>query len=430
MKKVLLIFFLIFLTACGQEASIEQIESNPEDEELIEERTEAEEKAAENEQANKESDSEQKEEKNETPRNNQSEPKDSSDTLSELNVHYIDVDQADATLLQYADETREYTILFDTGDWRDNEVVNYLQSQEVKEIDVVAVSHPDADHIGQLADVIESFPVGEVWLSGNESSSDTFQNAMEAILASEADYDEPRAGDSYQIGAMEIDVFYPNAITGKSNEESIALKFTYGDVQFLFTGDAGVDQEMEIMQNGDVSADILHLGHHGSDTSSSPAFIDAVNPDIAIYSAGENNEYGHPSSEVVSRIQAKGIELYGTDVHGTIIITTDGKEVSISTKEEGTITPESTASVAEEDQADEQSSEEMTDRASSNSSCVDINRASAEELQEIIHIGPERAEDLIEQRPYQSISDLDKMDGIGPSRIADIEAEGIACTGG
>src|SRR5690606_15808165 len=133
LKKVLLIFFLIFLTACGQEASIEQIESNPEDEELIEERTEAEEKAAENEQANKESDSEQKEEKNETPRNNQSEPKDSSDTLSELNVHYIDVDQADATLLQYADETREYTILFDTGDWRGNEVVNYLQSQEVKE---------------------------------------------------------------------------------------------------------------------------------------------------------------------------------------------------------------------------------------------------------------------------------------------------------
>src|SRR5699024_8990019 len=119
--------------------------------------------------------------------------------------------------------------------------------------------------------------------------------------------------------------------------------FTYGDVSFVFTGDAYKNEELSMLSRDiNVKADILQLGHHGSNTSSDPSFIKAVNPSVAIYSASSNNSYGHPSPEVVSFIQEAGITLYGTDVHGTILVTTDGKDFTIATKEDGTITPKST----------------------------------------------------------------------------------------
>src|SRR5699024_10196607 len=126
-------------------------------------------------------------------------------TLSDLEGHYIDDRQTDATLLQYKDENKYYTILYDTGDWNKNDVINYLDAQNVSSIDLVVVSHPHADHIGQLAKVMNTYDVGEVWSSGGESSSHTFQQAMEAVLASDADYDEPRAGDEMEIGPMDIE---------------------------------------------------------------------------------------------------------------------------------------------------------------------------------------------------------------------------------
>ncbi|MFC4023529.1 MBL fold metallo-hydrolase [Oceanobacillus longus] len=351
--------------------------------------------------------------------------------LSDLMVHYIDVGQADATLFQYSDEAEDYTILFDTGDWRGSEVVNYLQSHNVSSIDLVVVSHPDADHIGQLDKVVNTFDVGEVWLSGNESSSQTFQRGMEAVINSGADFHEPRTGEEFEIGPLEIDVLYPSSISGKTNEESISLLFTYGSTKFLFTGDAGRSDELKMMNSGiDIQADILQLGHHGSNTSSDPAFIDAVNPSVAIYSAGSNNSYGHPSTEVVSLIQNTGIELYGTDVHGTIVVTTDGENYQIATNKDGTVSPENTDSTTpveseaeEEPDADADSSSD----APADSSCININNASVDEVQGIIHIGPARAQDLIDLRPYHSVDDLGRISGIGPARIADIKSEGLAC---
>ncbi len=351
-------------------------------------------------------------------------------TLSDLMVHYIDVGQADATLFQYSDGEQDYTILFDTGDWRGNEVVNYLQSQHVSSIDLVVVSHPDADHIGQLDSVMNTFDVGEVWLSGNESSSQTFQRGIEAVINSGADFHEPRTGEEYEIGPLEIDVLYPSSISGKSNEESVSLLFTYGSTKFLFTGDAARSDELKMMNSGiDIQADILQLGHHGSNTSSDPSFINAVNPSVAIYSAGKGNSYGHPSTEVVSLIKNSGTRLYGTDVHGTIIITSDGENYNIETNKDGTVSPGSTASTtpAESDVEEEPDSEDSSE-VPADSSCININTASAREVQSIIHIGPARAQDVIDLRPFQSVDDLDRINGIGPARITDIKSEGIACT--
>ena len=200
-------------------------------------------------------------------------------------------------------------------------------------------------HIGQLDDVVNTFPVEEVWLSGNTSTSSTFQRGLEAIANNGANYHEPRTGEEYDIGPMNLKVVYPSSVTGKSNEESISVLFTYGSVRFLFTGDADTNAERQMMNGSfNIDADILHLGHHGSSTSSDSGFIKAVSPDVAIYSASATNSYGHPHREVVSLIQNTGITLYGTDVHGTVIVTTDGEKYSIKTNKDGTITPKSTES--------------------------------------------------------------------------------------
>lgn len=370
-----------------------------------------------------------KEQEDSSDKADESEDKVSTAKLSDLKIHYIDVGQADATLFQYESEGKDYNILFDTGDWRGSQVVGYLENHGVAELDLVVVSHPDADHIGQLEDVMNAFEVGEVWLSGNESSSQTFQRALEAVLASGADYHEPRTGEEFAIGPLEIDVLYPSSISGKANEESVSLLFTYGENRFLFTGDAGKNEEREMIGTGiDLQADILSLGHHGSKTSSDPAFIDAVNPSVAIYSAGAGNSYGHPSPEVVTLIQDENIELYGTDVHGTILVTSDGENYSIQTERDGDISPGSVIPAPEKEKAPKETDEPDEETQEADNSCVNINTASQSEVQRIKHIGPERSQDLIDLRPYNSVDELTRIKGIGPARIDDIKAEGIACT--
>lgn len=343
--------------------------------------------------------------------------------LSGLKVHFIDVGQGDSTLLQFSDEAEDFTILIDAGNWTGDEVVNYLKSQHVTQIDIAIGTHPDADHIGQLDQVINNFNVGEVWLSGNTSSSQTFQSLLRAIDSKQVDYYEPRMGDQFEVGPLKIDVLYPKSISEHDNEESISLKLTYGEVKFILTGDATADDELKMLQSGiEVKANIMKLGHHGSSTSTHPTFLREVNPEVAIYSAGLNNTYGHPHDEVVKLVQNSKIQLYGTDVHGTVIVTTDGKEYQIITKKDGTISP-SGSGTAPKDEAKVEPTPIV-------GNCIDVNTATIEQLQEIIHIGAARAEDLVNLRPFTSIDDLGRIKGIGPARIADIKSQGLACIGG
>jgi beta-lactamase superfamily II metal-dependent hydrolase len=423
---------LVLLVACGQHIDqSESIETNKEH-------------AAAHKTSEPASDSNIKmeEEQQEEMPNDRKQDEDKSDqktsktsSLSNLKVHYIDAGQADATLFQFADQDGSYTILYDTGDWNKNDVVNYLQEQDITTIDLIVVSHPHADHIGQMAEIVHTYDVGEVWMSGNEASSQTFQRAIEAVLESDADYNEPKAGEVFDIGPMKIDVLHPESLTGKLNEDSLSLLFTYGDMKFIFTGDAGKHEEAQMIDHAvDIHATILQLGHHGSNTSSSPAFIEAVQPEVAIYSAGMDNSYGHPHPDVVSRIQNAGIDLYGTAVHGTIMVTTDGQTYDITTNKDGTHSPKSTgpanSPAPKKDTESKDTKESPSEEKQVNHHCIDINTASLEEVQEIIHIGPERAHDLINLRPYHSIDDLDKIKGIGPARLDDIKAQNSACVGG
>lgn len=346
-------------------------------------------------------------------------------SLQQLTVHYIDVGQGDATLLQYSDEDNEYVILYDVGDWRKSDVVQFLQKENIQHIDLIIVTHPHADHIGQLDEVIEQFSVDEVWMSGNTANTNVFENAMEAILQHDIDYDEPRAGDMYDIGPLEAEVLHPQTLTGGLNEDSISIRFTYGTVSFLFTGDSYKEQERQMMQRtNDISADVLHLGHHGSNTSSAQSFIEAVSPTYAIYSASANNSYGHPHAEVIDLMENYEITLFGTDVHGTVTVTTDGNSIDVQTEKDGTVR------AGVEEPKETKPKQASTEESRASGDCIDINHASLEELTEIIHIGEIRAQELIDLRPFSSVDELSRINGIGASRLADIKAENKACVGG
>ncbi len=228
-------------------------------------------------------------------------------------------------LLQHPD----VTLLVDTGRFDRRDVVPLLERFGVRRIDLLVVTHPHADHVGQFDRVMEAFDVAEVWWSGSTSTSRTFERAVAALEASDARYEEPRAGAVTTVGPLTIDVLHPAA--GDSlrdlNDASISLRITYGDFRMVTTGDAERTAEARMVARypDRLRADVLRLGHHGSRTSTTPEFLAAVSPSVAIYSAGVGNQYGHPHDEVVDRVRAAGIELYGTASRGTVTIVTDGR---------------------------------------------------------------------------------------------------------
>lgn len=351
-----------------------------------------------------------------------------------LKVHFIDVGQADATLFQAGD----VNILFDAGNWNRRDVVDYLLSIGVKKIDLLIGSHPDADHIGQMPLLLDQFDVDEVWMSGVESTSRTFESVIDKIFEHDVSYHEPRAGESYQIGSLSLDVIAPAQLTNDSNEDSISIYFGFGDTGIVMTGDAGVRAERAMLNaRGSLSADILHAGHHGSSTSTDKSFLQAVNPEYVIISAGKDNSYGHPHDEVVDLLVNSGVEILATYQHGTIIFSSDGQTLTLDSTIKQAFVPDHVVSsgesggstVASKPNKVEKPVEKPKKEESKpvSAGCIDINTASVEELMEIIHIGEVRAQDLIDLRPHNTVNGLKRIKGIGDGRMKDIIEQDKAC---
>ena len=244
----------------------------------------------------------------------------------DLVVHFIDVGQGDATLFAGPD----FAILIDAGRHDRDDVLPYLRSVGIRHLDLLVGTHPHADHIGQFPQVLGALSVDEVWLSGDEHTTLTYERALDAILASEAGYHEPRAGEVFQFGDLRVEVLHPERLTGRLHDGSISLRVVYGDVAFVLTGDAETNAEEEMLTRGhSLQAQVFQLGHHGSRTSNSAPFLRAIAPEIAIYSAALDNSYGHPHDEVLHTLDALGIPVYGTDLHGTIRIITDGQQMTL-----------------------------------------------------------------------------------------------------
>lgn len=253
---------------------------------------------------------------------------------ADVEVHFVDVGQGDATLLR----SPTATVLVDTGTHTASDVVAYLRAQDVTAVDVVAVTHPHADHLGQFDEVLDAFDVAEVWWSPATHTTATFERAVEALEASDAAFEQPQAGDRTEVGGMVFDFVGPGpgADDDDLHDSVLAFRVTWGQVGVLFTGDAEADTEARMVRDhGDVlAADVYQVGHHGSSTSTTGELVDAVGPAVAVWSAGQANVYGHPHEEVLDRLQAAGADVYGTAEHGTVVVTVDGTELRVRTADE------------------------------------------------------------------------------------------------
>ena len=264
------------------------------------------------------------------------------DVDGELEIHHIDVGQADATLLVTPDGE---TVLIDTGDWRQDgsDVIAYLESQGVDRVDHLVATHAHADHIGGHAAVIEHFEtdgdgIGAAYDSGVVHDSATYENYLDAIEAHDVDLFELEEGDELPIDGLEATVLNPPA--GASGDDlhynSVSIAFEFGEFAYLTTGDAEADAEQRMVEEhgGDLEADAYQAGHHGSSTSSTGPFMNAVDPEIAVISSAYDSQYGHPHEEVLEEYADREIETYWTGVHGDIVVTTDGTDVSAETERE------------------------------------------------------------------------------------------------
>jgi competence protein ComEC len=339
---------------------------------------------------------------------------------AELVLRFLDVGQGDATLIQ---TTGGCNVLVDAGRHDRNDVLNHLRAAGVERLDILVGTHPHADHIGQFPQVLTAFPVDLVWMSGWQHSTLTFEHTLDAIIASDVTYDEPRAGHTVSCGDASITVIHPvEPLT--DIHDNLVLRVEYGVFSAMLTGDAEVKHEIEMLARGEaVAAQVLQLGHHGSRSSTSAGFLAAVAPQIAIYSAGRRNSFGHPHREVLERLEAQGIPTYGTDTFGTITIRTDGRSEISDLSVERTRLPEAEEALVG-------TVGDLTSRPRDTGNCVDLNTAPFERLIEIKHINVVRAEAIKQFRRTQdlaAVSDLIRIEGIGISRLRDIEQEGLAC---
>ena len=244
-------------------------------------------------------------------------------SLCELKIHFIDVGQGDSILIDYG----ETEILIDGGD-KSSGIEKYLTSYVDGALEVMVATHPHADHIGGLIDVLAAFEVQEIWDNGDTATSKTYSDFMSAVKTENAQIFQAVRGNTIEVDGLVLKVLHPVNLNDTTNNNSIVLYLSYGQIDFLFTGDAEKEAEASMLINSDMpvpDVEILKIGHHGSNTASSSDFLTVTSPEVAIYMAGEGNRYGHPHTATISALCNMGAEIYGTDVHGNIVITTDGE---------------------------------------------------------------------------------------------------------
>lgn len=260
--------------------------------------------------------------------NNNSVTSNTSNVTGQLKVHFIDVGQADSILIQQGNEN----MLIDAGNNDDeNTLKNYLASLGVKELKYAIATHPHEDHIGSMDYIMNSLKVGQIYAPKVTASTKTYENLVNAVKNKGMQFKVPSVGETFYVGQAKCTILAPNNSTYDDlNNYSIVVKVEFGNNSFLFTGDAEETSEKEMLSKGlNLKADVLKVGHHGSRTSSSDAFLNAVNPKYAVISVEKNNDYGHPNSETLARLNSRKVDVYRTDIHGTVIAVSDGNAIKI-----------------------------------------------------------------------------------------------------
>ena len=250
------------------------------------------------------------------------------DAIDALEVHFIDVGQGDAALIKCGDAA----MLIDAGENDQGTLVqNYIRKQGVKSLDYLIVTHPHSDHCGGADVIISKYDVGTIIMPNYSKDTATYRDVIKAMDYKGYEITSPEVGNSYKLGDAEFTIIAPNKedYGDGENNYSVGIILEHGSSKFVFTGDAEEEAEADILDNGiDISADVLKVAHHGSRTSSTEEFIRAVNPEYAVISCGENNEYGHPHAATLNTLRSMGVKLFRTDEQGSLIAASDGERIT------------------------------------------------------------------------------------------------------
>jgi competence protein ComEC len=267
----------------------------------------------------------------------------------DLRVTYLDVGQGASALVEFPGGE---CMLIDGGGFSDNEmfdvgekiVAPFLWSKKIGHVDRVVLSHPESDHLNGLLYILEHFTVNELWTNGIETDTKGFRRMMELAEVNHTKVKNRKdLQDKCQIGGVDLRVFWPlkndettAALSAKqSNNMSIVLKMTFGRQSFLFPGDilekAEADMINTLTDTRDLKCRVLLVPHHGSKSSSSDLFIQTVAPEYSVVSAGYKNWFKFPHPIVLERLAAQGSKVFRTDVHGAVVMTTEGDDLHIET---------------------------------------------------------------------------------------------------
>ena len=259
---------------------------------------------------------------------------------SPLEVHFIDVGQADAALLQCDDDV----MLIDGGNVADSDlIVAYLKKLNIPHIDYMVCTHAQEDHFGGLSAPLSVMPVGTVYAPDAESDSKAYQTFKRKVAEQNTEIIHPVNYENFPFGSANVEILACPDDADNLNNTSIVLKVTHGNKSFLFTGDAEREEEQTLLDKGILKSDVLKVGHHGSDTSTSYPFLREVMPEYAVISVGKGNSYGHPTEEVLSHLRDADVKVYRTDLQGDIIMNSDGDNITVTTAKNENIQTNETA---------------------------------------------------------------------------------------
>ena len=255
----------------------------------------------------------------------------------EIRVSFLDIGQGDSILIQ----SSEHNVLIDTGEYSARRrLLAYLRESGVERVDYLIATHPHEDHIGGMNPVLNLFDVRNVVMPDVTHNTRVFENLLNNIDNKKIPLTIASAGDVIKAGIIELVVVSPEvgASHGNINDMSLVLRLVHGDTAFLFTGDVEQYVEDIILSVGrDIRANVLKVSHHGSNTSTSGPFLDAVAPAVAVISVGSGNPYGHPNPDTIGRLSEpnRGILILRTDLNGSIVMTTDGVQIELYARDNG-----------------------------------------------------------------------------------------------
>lgn len=247
----------------------------------------------------------------------------------DLSVHFIDVWQGDSILIKQG----EQCILIDTGEQSEQKpAAEYLRRYGVKKLSIFIATHSDSDHIGDFESIAERFPIDQIFIGNydniEEEKTEAQKNFIRTVNKKRIKLNRLKSGDEIHLGEATLKVLSPSKDLSSSNDNSLVIHLTFRDISFLFTGDISRKAEKELLNNGaDLHSDVLKVGHHGSKSSNSKDFYQAVSPEYAVISVSEYDKK-LPNRQTVDLIEESGTILYRTDINGSIIIASDGKRIN------------------------------------------------------------------------------------------------------